>query len=157
MFLCAVAKPRLDSTTNTWFDGKVGCWPFIETIEAKRTSVNRPKGARVTAGVSVDKATYKDMLIKKLLPAIKAKMAPYLVDKQLVVQHDNAKPHAAALDDDVVKAGLCDGWKITFAYQPPNSPDTNVLDLGFFRAVQSLQIKERATSIDGIISATYAA
>ena len=53
--------------------------------------------------------------------------------------------------------GSRDGWCIRFEFQPPNSPDTNVLDLGFFRSVQSLQIKERATTIDEIVAATEAA
>ncbi len=157
MFLRAVAKPRQNPATGDWFDGKIGCWPFIETVEARRTSVNRPKGALVTAGVSVDKAAYKGMLIQKLLPAMKTKLEPYVSDKCVVVQHDNAKPHSGAMAYDVTYECHRDGWQIRFEFQPPNSPDTNVLDLGFFRSVQSLQIKERATTIDGIVDATYAA
>ncbi|ETV79737.1 hypothetical protein H257_06975 [Aphanomyces astaci] len=41
--------------------------------------------------------------------------------------------------------------------QPPNSPDLNVLDLGFFRAIQTLQEKKRCTTIDGLIDATLTA
>ena len=38
--------------------------------------------------------------------------------------------------------------------QPPNSPDLNVLDLGFFNSIQSLQQRERCTSIDGLVENT---
>ncbi|ETV71269.1 hypothetical protein H257_13407 [Aphanomyces astaci] len=33
------------------------------------------------------------------------------------------------------------------AYQPPNSPDLNILKLGFFRAIQSLQEKNHSRNI----------
>jgi hypothetical protein len=32
-----------------------------------------------------------------------------------------------------------DCWDIQFITQPPNSPDCNMLDLAFFRAIQSIQ------------------
>ena len=38
-------------------------------------------------------------------------------------------------------------------YQPPNSPDFNVLDLGFFSSIQSLQQKIKTKSIDELIDA----
>mmetsp|Transcript_7048 Transcript_7048/g.17356 ORF Transcript_7048/g.17356 Transcript_7048/m.17356 type:complete len:289 (+) Transcript_7048:37-903(+) len=44
MFLTAVARPRRCSTTNSNFDGKIGCFPLVKMVEAKRTSRNRPAG-----------------------------------------------------------------------------------------------------------------
>lgn len=38
--------------------------------------------------------------------------------------------------------------------QPPTSPDLNVLDLGFFRATQSLQHQQQQMDIDTLIAAT---
>ncbi|KAK2375902.1 hypothetical protein QL285_076755 [Trifolium repens] len=35
--------------------------------------------------------------------------------------------------------------------QPPNSPDLNVMDLGFFNSIQSLQQKEVTKSVDELI------
>ena len=35
--------------------------------------------------------------------------------------------------------------------QPPNSPDLNVLDLGYFTAIQGLQYKEAPSNIDELI------
>ena len=37
--------------------------------------------------------------------------------------------------------------------QPPNSPDLNVLDLGFFNAKQSLQYKSSPKNIDELVEA----
>ena len=39
--------------------------------------------------------------------------------------------------------------------QPPNSPNMNVLDLGFFNAIQSLQHKAAPRNIDELIWAVY--
>lgn len=37
--------------------------------------------------------------------------------------------------------------------QPPNSPDLNVLDLGFFSSIQALQHRESPNSIDELVTA----
>ena len=37
--------------------------------------------------------------------------------------------------------------------QPPNSPNFNVLDQGFFNAIQSLQHKEAPKTVDDLIKA----
>ena len=39
--------------------------------------------------------------------------------------------------------------------QPPNSPDMNTLDLGYFNAIQSLQHKAAPRNIDELILAVY--
>ena len=46
-----------------------------------------------------------------------------------------------------------DGWDIKLMNQPPNSPDFNILDLGFFNSIQSLQQQKRMTDIDELITA----
>ncbi|GJZ21937.1 hypothetical protein Tco_0558976 [Tanacetum coccineum] len=55
---------------------------------------------------------------------------------------NNAKPHIAVNDSEFVEAASRDGFDIQLRFQPANSPDLNVLDLGFFRAIQSLQEQE---------------
>ena len=49
------------------------------------------------------------------------------------------------------------GWNVTFRFQPANSPDLNVLDLGFFRSIQTLQYECESNSIDELIAAVEAA
>lgn len=69
------------------------------------------------------------------------------------IQQDNARPHARIDDDTVVQAGKADGWNITLMCQLPNSPDFNVLDLGYFNAIQSLQHQQNPRNIDELIAA----
>jgi hypothetical protein len=52
------------------------------------------------------------------------------------VQQDNTKPHIKADDQRFVDAVAATGMDIKLINQLPNSPDMNVLDLGFFRAIQ---------------------
>lgn len=53
------------------------------------------------------------------------------------VQQDNAPAHVAADDEFVAEQSKSNGCDIILQQQPPNSPDFNVLDLGFFRSLQS--------------------
>ena len=43
------------------------------------------------------------------------------------------------------------GVKVKIRNQPENSPDLNVLDLGYFNAIQSLQQQRRSTSIEELV------
>ncbi|XP_042051289.1 uncharacterized protein LOC121796523 [Salvia splendens] len=45
-----------------------------------------------------------------------------------------------------------DGFKFHIICQPANSPDCNVLDLGFFRAIQSIQDDKLARGVDDLLS-----
>ncbi|KAJ3661851.1 hypothetical protein Zmor_006230 [Zophobas morio] len=71
-------------------------------------------------------------------------------------QQDNARPHCSVDDEEVVRAGSENGWNKKMICQPLNSPDFNVLDLGFFNAIQSLQ-HESPTNIDELIPTVYKA
>ncbi|CAN0029650.1 unnamed protein product [Pylaiella littoralis] len=42
--------------------------------------------------------------------------------------------------------------KNRFVGQPPNSPDTNILDLGFFNSIQSLQDRTTPRTVDELIA-----
>ena len=37
--------------------------------------------------------------------------------------------------------------------QPPNSPDFNILDLGLFRAIQYIQYKKNAKTVEDLVPA----
>jgi len=55
----------------------IGIWYFAEEVEAKRTSINQPKGT--VKLVAIDKVTNKEheeMLVNKVIPAIKAQNQP---------------------------------------------------------------------------------
>jgi hypothetical protein len=56
-------------------------------------------------------------------------------------------------DEDVIAAGQADGWDIRLLNQPVNSPDLNVLDLGFFASIQSLQHRKPCRSLPDLVHA----
>ncbi|XP_074266550.1 uncharacterized protein LOC141589825 [Silene latifolia] len=132
MFMAAVSRPMYDGNGTLVFDGKIGIFPFTFKEPAKRNSKNRVAGTLETKSItSITKQVVKDMLISKILPAIKSKW-PASASKNISIQQDNAKPHIKCTDYDFLNAATADGFNISLNQQPPNSPDLNVLDLGFF-------------------------
>ncbi|KAH7847713.1 hypothetical protein Vadar_029412 [Vaccinium darrowii] len=57
------------------------------------------------------------------------------------------------MDPEFIEAASKDEFDIRLSFQPPNSPDLNVLDLGVFRAIQSLQYQQALKTIDELVSA----
>lgn len=154
MFLAAVARPRYDTGRNQKFDGKIGIWPFVVKEPARRNSKNRAVGTLETKPINVTKEVYSDFLLNKVIPAIQEKWPRRQVGMPIYIQQDNAKPHIRPDDPAFVQAARSNGFDIRLRCQPPNSPDTNVLDLGFFNAIQSLQHQVPSRSIDDLIAAT---
>ncbi|VFQ76577.1 unnamed protein product [Cuscuta campestris] len=66
---------------------------------------------------------------------------------------DNAKPHVDGNDPDLLAAGHEGDWNIELKFQPPNSPDLNVLDLGFFRSIDTLQDQAAPRSLANLVLA----
>lgn len=133
MFLCAVARPRFDAAGNCTFDGKLGVRAFVEEVAAKKKSKNRGRGTLETTVLpKVNMQVNHEYLIKHVLPAIKAKWPAEDRHQTIWIQQDNAPSHVHVDDEEVMKAACEGGWHIRLKCQPPNSPDTNILDLGFF-------------------------
>jgi len=153
MFLCATARPRYDDDGNMTFDGKIGIWAFTFQEEAKRDSPNRLKGTLITkAMTSVTRDVIRIFMLTKVLPAIKAKWPLEDMGKTIFIQQDNAKTHIPIDDPQFCQVAQSDGFDIRLMCQPPNSPDCNVLDLGFFAALQAAFQKEFPDSIDDIVT-----
>ena len=111
---------------------------------------------------SINKDETRKMLIDNVLPAIHAKWPRGWPGQNgrttILVRQDNAGPHVSADDPQLAGELLKDGWQIHMSNQPPNSPDLNVLDLGWFRAIQSLQHQIGGqNTIDDLIHATQKA
>lgn len=154
MFLVATARPRFDNEGNVVFDGKIGCWPFIYEQEAQRRSRNREAGTvEMKAITSVKRETIKKFLVEKVVPAIQEKWPRSECEETIYIQQDNARTHVPPTDPDFVAAASQSRLDIRLTCQPPNSPDFNILDLGFFRAIQSLQQKMRARTIPDLVQA----
>jgi hypothetical protein len=71
-------------------------------------------------------------MINKVLPAIRAKWPREDVNKSIFIQQDNAPSHLKVDDHQFCEVAKQDGFDIRLICQPPNSPDFNILDLGFF-------------------------
>ena len=90
-------------------------------------------------------------MIEKVLPAIRAKWPHEDVNKPIYIQQDNAPSHLELNDPLFCQAAQKNGFDIRLVCQPANSPDFNILDLGFFRAIQSIQYKKVAKTVEGLI------
>ena len=135
MFLCAVAMPRYDMRENAWFDGKIGIWPIRKWEPAKQSSKKCAKGTPVWKNQCITRDVYHEYLIQKFLPVVKEKWPT--CNARIQLQKDDGNSHI--LEDDMeFKEGVDEiGLNLTVFTQSPNSPDTNILDLVFFRAIQS--------------------
>lgn len=102
------------------------------------------------AMTSVTRDIIRNYLIEKVLPAIKHKWPNEERGLPIFIQQDNAKTHIAVDDPAFLSVAQEDGWDIRLTCQPPNSPDLNVLDLGFFAALQSLFQKSSPSNIEEI-------
>jgi hypothetical protein len=155
MRLTAMARPRKDPVTGVWWDGKIGTWFFVRKVATKRGSKNRPAGTLVTETYNVNKENSLDLYMDKLLLAIVTKW-PAWEERIVQIQLDNAPVHPRPgrlpqhLLDHLAQLGEI-GWDINCNLQPPNSPDTNTLDLAFFRAIQTIQYqKNQGTSTSSL-------
>ncbi|CAN0467377.1 unnamed protein product [Discosporangium mesarthrocarpum] len=74
MFFAAVARPRMISD-GVWFDDKIGIWPIADTVAARRSGKNRKKGNMMLKPATVKAERCKELMIDKVIPAIKARNA----------------------------------------------------------------------------------
>ncbi|CAN0301343.1 unnamed protein product, partial [Discosporangium mesarthrocarpum] len=91
MFLAAVARPRMISD-GVWFDGKIGIWPIADTVAAMRSCKNSKKGIMMLKPATVNAKRYKELMIDKVITAIKARK-PRPPGHTIFVQQDGAKAH----------------------------------------------------------------
>lgn len=92
-------------------------------------------------------------MIEKVIPKIQSCWPREELGSVIFIQQDNARSHVDPNDEDIIRVGTQNGFNIRLMCQPANSPDLNILDLGFFSAIQSLQQKVRANSVDELIEA----
>jgi hypothetical protein len=89
--------------------------------------------------VSVTAERYQEFLIKKVLPAIKARWSDR--EQAIEIQQDGVLSHIKQNDPAFLATATAGNWEIKLlTEQPPaQCPDTNLLNLSFFRALQSSQ------------------
>lgn len=154
MFLAAIARPRFDAQRNEVFSGKIGIFPFVTLEPAKRSSKNRAAGTLETKPMtSVTREIIKQFMLKQVLPNTMEIWPREDIGRPIFIQQDNARTHISCDDEDFCRAASQNGFDIRLMCQPANSPDLNILDLGFFRAIQSLQHKKAPKSVDELVNA----
>ena len=138
------------------FDGKIGCFPLVTYEPAQRGNerTGRVRGDLMVKPIaSITRDVMRDFMINKVLPAIRAKWPREDVGKPIYIQQDNAPSHLKLDDPVFCAAAKQNGFDIRLICQPPNSPDFNILDLGFFRAIQAIQYKKNAKTVEALIPA----
>ncbi|GAA0151904.1 hypothetical protein LIER_10521 [Lithospermum erythrorhizon] len=149
---CCDGSSEIDRDGNEIFSGKIGIFPFIKREAAQRRSCNRDAGTmEIKSITSVTREIIRSVLINEVIPSIKLKWPPSCVGEIIYIQQDNARTHVDPMDQDFRAAALSSGFDIRLVCQPPNSPDLNILDLGFFNAIQSLQRKSCAKKFEELV------
>ena len=142
LILTAIARSRFDSDGSCSFDGKIGCFPLVTYEVAKRSNANRPAGMIEMKPINpVKEEVIRDLMIQKVLPAIRAKWPPEDASNHIFIQ-DNGRPHLAPNDKLLWDAAKQDGFDTRLVCQPVNSPNFNIIHgLGLFNSMQSIQYK----------------
>lgn len=154
MFTAVVARPVFNAQGECIFDGKVGIFPFPYQEPAKRTSKNRAKGTIITKVVeSVGRNETRSMLINQIIPAIIQKWPQVEGTKVIYIQQDNARTHITQSDEAWQQVYQQGDFTFILIQQTPNSPDLKILDLGFFRSIQSLMDKKMPKDVDAMMDA----
>ncbi|XP_021858811.2 uncharacterized protein [Spinacia oleracea] len=154
MFTGIVARPRFNEQADCTFDGKIGIFTFTYQAEAKRSSKNILKGTMETKIVEfVNQKVTRPMLINEIVPTIKAKWPRDGRHKIIFIQQDNAKAHISQEDPECQQVYQQEGFTFILLNQPPNSPDLNILDLRFFKSIQSFMHKKMPKDVDKMMEA----
>ena len=77
--------------------------------------------------------------------------------KCIWIQQDNARPHISPNDAEFIQAANTNGFNMHLIIQPPQSPDLNVLDLGFFNGIQLIQQKKFPDDLDALLKSVLEA
>ena len=91
----------------------------------------------------------------QIVPAIKAKWPQDGAERVIFTQQDNARAHISQDDPEWQMAHKQDGFTFILIQQPANSPDLNILDLRFFRSIQSLMHKKMPKDVDNMLRAVH--
>ncbi|CAN0512256.1 unnamed protein product, partial [Discosporangium mesarthrocarpum] len=153
MFLAAVARPRMISD-GVRFDGKIGIWPIADTVAAMRSSKNRKKGSMMLKPSTINAKRYKQLMVDKVIPPIKARR-PRPPGHTIFVQQNGAKPHTGGGGMETFQAKAWDS--IILETQPANSPALNVNDLGISHSIQQLKEDVGVSSPEDLMEATMEA
>lgn len=141
MMLIAISRP----STST--SGLIGCWRVTGDHVYKRKTTRKgivyDRGHTRRVDVSMDAEKWVEMMKNDVVPAIRRAFPD---DRVVSVQWDNATPHTAASTREIEQ--LLTDNNLRRVQQCPNSPDTNALDLGFNKSLDSRLPRVRSFDLD---------
>lgn len=154
VYLVAMARLRFDDKGNEVFSGKIEVFHFVTIQPAHRRSRNRDAWTlEIKSITSVKRETIKTCLIERVIPKIQGMWPREDLGKTIFIQQDNARTRVDPNNVEFQIAVSQNGFDIRLVCQPSNSPNLNILDLGFFSAIQPLQHKECPRNVEEIIHA----
>ena len=168
MFLCAQARPRHDPHRKSTWDGKLSMIPIGKYTKALKNSVHFKKGERKWLNQTVDTEIYLDLMKEVILDIAKKWPRGQWSDPnfKVKIQHDGAPAHTSGQFKRrwhmMLAQMFVDGYlptvdKIVLWKQPPNSPGTNICDLGLFNALQASYWRSSPRNCIEIIECVQAA
>ncbi|XP_021725359.1 uncharacterized protein LOC110692635 [Chenopodium quinoa] len=86
-----------------------------------------------------------------LFPFVKHERAKKKSKNREACTMEMTGPHQVPGDEEFLAATQANGFNIQFVFQPAQSPDLNVLDLGLFKAIQSIQCQSFPKNIDELL------
>jgi len=132
---------KIRTVQRIWQQGKN---QLVQNIPVKVPNLKKGRSGR--------KAIPLDLENLRNIP-LQQRMTIEDVHKPIFIQQDNAPSHLKVNDPQFCEVAKQDGFDIRLICQPPNSPDFNILDLGFFRAIQAIQYKKNAKTMQELIPA----
>ena len=141
MFLCVCARPRFRDGECIFY-GRIGCFPLVTYEPAQRSNAitDRVRGDMVMKPItSITRDVIREFMINQVLPAIRAKWPREDVGNPIFIQQDNTPSHLKLDDPLFCEHAKRDGF--------------DILDLGFFRAIQAIQYKKNAKTIQDLVPA----
>ncbi|KAM0824009.1 hypothetical protein ACQ4PT_070493 [Festuca glaucescens] len=124
----------------------------LDSVARDAKCNRREKGTwEVKPSPSVDREKSREYKVKYVLPAIKEKWPEKDRWSTVYIQQDNARTHVKADDPIFAFEAARGGWDIRLVNQPPNSPDCNILDLGWFASIQSMFHRKMPKTLPEII------
>ena len=67
------------------------------------------------------------------------------------IQQDNARHHIEPIEYKFLQATFEVNLNVELVFPPSNSPDWNVLDLGYFNLIRSLQYKSKPKNVQELV------
>ncbi|CAM9919004.1 unnamed protein product [Discosporangium mesarthrocarpum] len=122
---------------------RVGIWPIMDTVLAKRNANNLKKGTPIMKPATVSRERCKTLIFKEVIAAGTVGM-PRPPGHRIFVHLDGAKRN---IGNGVMEAIQGAARGVALDTQPGNPPDVDVNDLGLCHPIQPL--KENVRMMNG--------